>query len=253
MRKWRLLLLLGLALAVSGGLAGCIEGGVTFADSRVELAIRAAIDKPAGDIRPSDLEDLTSLSAERRGITDLGGLQYCTNLTTLDLSDNEIADISPLLSLSKLRTVTLNGNPLSADSLDVHVPGLRGRGVLVSLGTDPGGNAIYERDLDRLNQFIALEPDAAVVYFIRARFYARAEEWENAAADCKTALEIGAVTEVCQEYYECGVAYEAVGWIDEAIAAFEKCLSIARHEGEEEAVVERCKEGARLRIAELTR
>ncbi len=252
MRRWRLILLLGLTLAVSSGLAGCIERGVTFADSRLELAIRAAIDKPAGAIRPSDLEDLTSLRAEMRGITDLGGLQYCTNLTTLALSDNEIADISPLVSLTKLRTVMLNGNPLSADSLEAHVPRLQGRGVLVSLVTSPGGNFIYDRELERFNQFLAHEPDSTLFYFMRARFYARREEWENAAADCTTALEIGPDPEVCSDYYECGLAYEALGRIDEAIAAFEKSLSLVRDEGAPEGLLESCEE-ARVRIVELTR
>ena len=88
-------LLLSLALALILSLSAC--GGpehveeedeeevleITFPDSNLEAAIRAAIGKPEGSILPSDLEGLTSLDASERGITDLTGLEYCTNLTEL--------------------------------------------------------------------------------------------------------------------------------------------------------------------------
>ncbi len=122
-------------MAVSNGLTACGVRGVTFADSRLELARRTAIDKPDGAILQSDLEELVSLDARRRGITDLTGLEYCANLSRLVLSDNGIRDISPLVSLSKLNVVMLNGNPLSTESLTTHVPQLEEMGVLVSLST----------------------------------------------------------------------------------------------------------------------
>jgi hypothetical protein len=57
-----MVLLLALALALSSGAASC-GARVTFADSRLELAIRDAIDKPDGPILQSDLEGLAFLDA----------------------------------------------------------------------------------------------------------------------------------------------------------------------------------------------
>ncbi len=55
------------------------ETPVTFPDANLEAAIREAIDKPEGLIFTSDLDELTSLKT--KGITDLTGLEYCSNLT----------------------------------------------------------------------------------------------------------------------------------------------------------------------------
>jgi len=61
---------------------------VNFADPALEAVIRSAIGKPTGDIRDTDLIGLTSLDAASRGIADLEGMQYCTDLTWLYLYDN---------------------------------------------------------------------------------------------------------------------------------------------------------------------
>jgi internalin A len=86
---------------------------VTFPDPGLEEAIRAAIDKPSGDIFESDLIGLTQLHADGYSITNLAGLEHCTGLTSLDLTWNEISDISPLASLSALTELTLDGNQVS--------------------------------------------------------------------------------------------------------------------------------------------
>ncbi len=52
-------------------------------DLNLEAAIREAIGKSEGSIFASDLEGLTTLDASKRGITDLAGLERCTNLTVL--------------------------------------------------------------------------------------------------------------------------------------------------------------------------
>jgi Leucine-rich repeat (LRR) protein len=87
---------------------------VTFPDPNLEAAIRAAIDKPTGDIYPSDLEALTALNASGKGIADLTGLEYCTNLLNLDLGGNlYISDISVLGDLTNLQTLDLHANQIS--------------------------------------------------------------------------------------------------------------------------------------------
>jgi len=81
------------------------ETPVTFPDTNLEAAIREAIDKPEGLIFTSDLNGLTSLKT--KGITDLTGLEYCSNLTELVLDYSQISDLSPLASLTNLTALDL--------------------------------------------------------------------------------------------------------------------------------------------------
>ena len=107
---------------------------VTFADPNLEAAIREAIDIPERPIYPSDLKGLTSFSASERNISDLTGLEHCTNLTELWLNGNQISDISPLVQnegLGEADAIYLWGNPLSWDSVNLYIPELKGRGVTV--------------------------------------------------------------------------------------------------------------------------
>ncbi len=69
---------------------------VAFPDENLEAAIREAIDKPEGLIFTSDLDGLTSLKT--KGITDLTGLEYCSNLyySPLKYRSNSIFVISKL-------------------------------------------------------------------------------------------------------------------------------------------------------------
>ena len=86
---------------------------VIFPDANLEAAIRGAINKPTGDIYYSDVETLTRLYVQSKGISDLSGLEYCTNLTHLDLGDNRITSITALSGLTRLRYVLLGLNPIA--------------------------------------------------------------------------------------------------------------------------------------------
>jgi internalin A len=106
-----------LVLAVC--LSGCGSGGpleprrassLGFADEALEAAVREAVGKPTGNLLPSDVEALRWLSATRRGITDLAGIENLPGLKSLLLSDNSIADIGPLSKLTSLELLYLNGN-----------------------------------------------------------------------------------------------------------------------------------------------
>ena len=108
MKRVCLIILLALVFSISA----CTEGGI-FPDPNLDALVRKAIDKPEGAILPSELEGLTSLEASERGITDLNGLEYCTNLTDLNLWDNRIRDISPLASLTNLTHLIVGHNQIS--------------------------------------------------------------------------------------------------------------------------------------------
>ena len=86
---------------------------VTFPDPNLEAAIREEIEKPSGDILVSDLLTLIELNGQARGIYDLSGLEYCSNLRWLYLDENELSDISPLQYLSELFHVNITHNQLS--------------------------------------------------------------------------------------------------------------------------------------------
>ena len=86
------------------------KGIVTFPDPKLKAAILAALGRSSGDITLADAQSITYLAASNQGITDLTGLHYCTNLTNLYLSFNQIGDISELASLTKLLELNLGWN-----------------------------------------------------------------------------------------------------------------------------------------------
>ena len=134
----------------------CDDFVVIFPDPGLLAAIRDEINKPSGEIFYSDLKFLTDLYAGYRNITNIAGLEYCTNLKRLDiwvnsivdinplaglvnlislsLSDNQISDISPLVAnpgIDNQDGVILFRNPLNEASCAVLIPTLEGRGVHV--------------------------------------------------------------------------------------------------------------------------
>jgi len=125
MGKWLkvvALLALGLVLFTALVEGGCGRGPkevVTFPDPNLERAIREAIDKDEGPILASDLKALKSLGFSGinylgiAAITDLSGLEHCTNLTDLSLTESQISDISPLTRLTKLEYLNLSSNQIS--------------------------------------------------------------------------------------------------------------------------------------------
>ncbi|WP_339147934.1 MULTISPECIES: leucine-rich repeat domain-containing protein [unclassified Sutcliffiella] len=62
------------------------------------------------EIYQSDMERLESLYASWMGIKKLNGLEYAINLFDLDISGNEIKDLSPLKGLEFLHFLTLSDN-----------------------------------------------------------------------------------------------------------------------------------------------
>jgi len=90
---------------------------VDIPDAELAAAMRTAIGT-SGDICREDLAALTRLSAYTPSgthISDLTGLHYCTNLTSLDLGNNNntLADISELSGLTKLETLYLYTNNIT--------------------------------------------------------------------------------------------------------------------------------------------
>ena len=101
----------------------------TIPDAKLRAAIAKALGKASGaTITKGDMETLTgNLSLGGRGIRDLTGLEFASNLTYLGLSDNDISDISTLRGLTNLRSLGLSDNDIS------DISALRGLTNLIEL------------------------------------------------------------------------------------------------------------------------
>ena len=85
---------------------------VEFADSNLEDAVRQALDRLQGSLTPEDVASLIRISASGKTIQSLAGLEHFTVLQKLDLTDNEIADITPLATLTEVDSLALQDNQI---------------------------------------------------------------------------------------------------------------------------------------------
>ena len=85
----------------------------------------------------SGLTNLISLTLNNNSISDISFLSGLTRLERLYLYDNSISDISPLVANTGLGAgdvVDVRNNPLSATSINTHIPTLRDRGIDLRFG-----------------------------------------------------------------------------------------------------------------------
>ena len=89
-------------------------GQVHIPDSNLRAAIAEELGKsPDAPITLEEMKGLRRLEAENRGIRDLTGIQYATNLNELLIRNNQISDLSPTAGLIELRRLRLDSNPVS--------------------------------------------------------------------------------------------------------------------------------------------
>jgi hypothetical protein len=106
--------------------------GVPFADPRLEAAVRQALAFPDGPIPFETLAGLARLNAAGRGIRALSGIEHATGLEFLDLSYNNIEDLTDLQDvLGAGDALLLFGNPLAPTALCTTVPAMEERGIRV--------------------------------------------------------------------------------------------------------------------------
>lgn len=87
------------------------DGEISFADLRLEECVANALAASAeGEISYEALLALESLDCSGLGITSVSGIEYFAGLRLIDLSDNSITDVTPLLALPKLERLNLSGN-----------------------------------------------------------------------------------------------------------------------------------------------
>ena len=97
---------------------------VTFADPVLEQKIRAAMGKPDGEITAGEAAMVTSLNISNQWqpqipqevmVTGLQGMEAFLSLRDLDAGFNSIGDLSPLSTLTELRSLNFGGNNLIRD------------------------------------------------------------------------------------------------------------------------------------------
>ena len=85
---------------------------VAIPDPNLRSALREALSLPNDQpITEGRIGSLTRLSADRRGIEDLTGLEYATNLRVLQLGANDIHSLEPLKLLVRLDVLYIYRNP----------------------------------------------------------------------------------------------------------------------------------------------
>lgn len=85
-------------------------GEINFVDNNFEEVIREHLNKPTGAVLNTDLESITNIYARNRNISNIYGIEFCTNLDTLDIGENYISDIIPLFYLRKIKNLKLDNN-----------------------------------------------------------------------------------------------------------------------------------------------
>jgi hypothetical protein len=108
---------------------------VYVVDTNLEAAVRNDLPVKHGPdpvLYDVEMEGLVTLDASGQSIAELQGLEYATRLNYVNLADNVISNINPLLiNMVSGSTVVLSNNPLSSLAITNQIPVLQGMGVLV--------------------------------------------------------------------------------------------------------------------------
>ena len=108
---------------------------VDIPDPNLRAAIETILGKASdATITMSDMVNLTYFGPLSANISNLAGLEFATNLIELNLENNSISDLSPLVAnpgLGAGDTIYIRRNPLSNLSITTHIPILQSRGVTV--------------------------------------------------------------------------------------------------------------------------
>ncbi len=86
---------------------------IVFKDKNLEKGIREKIGKASGEIKNTDVRNITELKVPGVGIESLDGIENLQGLTKLDISGNKIATLSPIKSLIKLTELSASSNKIT--------------------------------------------------------------------------------------------------------------------------------------------
>lgn len=92
---------------------------VSFVDENLEAVIRETLDIATDDIMKSDVLGIRALIANGKQIKELTGIEELSNISDLQLTDNEIVDPSPLYSLTNIKSLHVTNNLISYDDFNM--------------------------------------------------------------------------------------------------------------------------------------
>ncbi len=97
---------------------------INFPDPNFEALIREVLEIPESEITNQDLWTIINLNGIGRNISNISGIEYCSGLRILKLRENYIINIEPLAELVSLNYVDLQNNRISDIKPLVDNPGL---------------------------------------------------------------------------------------------------------------------------------
>ena len=86
-----------------------------FPDKNLDAAVRQYVFEKRNNDKPltvQDVENISTIVAKGKKITNLAGLDKCRSLALLDLADNQIADLAPLKDLANIQSLNLAKNKI---------------------------------------------------------------------------------------------------------------------------------------------
>jgi hypothetical protein len=86
---------------------------VAVADSNLEALLRFYLEKPDSALHRIDLLAFCDINASGHDIANLSGLEYCRRLQSLNLWNNSVHDLSPVVDLPNLLDLRIGYNGLS--------------------------------------------------------------------------------------------------------------------------------------------
>src|SRR6187402_1061655 len=107
----------GVAQGGAGGESGLPPldcNPIVFANANLEEAVRDKINKPTGDLTPADVAELTLLDASGVGVSDLAGIECLSALQGASFgmggATSSFSNLAPLVYLTELTTLDLSNN-----------------------------------------------------------------------------------------------------------------------------------------------
>ena len=125
-------------------------GEIHFMDTNFETSIREHLNKPTGAILNTELESITNFQAQNRNISNIYGIEFCTNLETLDIGENQIKDLIPILYLREIKKLRLDNNDINDISSLRHFYSI----IDLDLGNNKIADISYLSNLSELQSLI---------------------------------------------------------------------------------------------------
>jgi hypothetical protein len=89
------------------------QQNVSIPDANLSQLIRTNLNKPSGALNNVDMLKLTSLSAANTSISNLSGLEFATNLSSLSLETALVTSLTPIQGLTRLSYLTVSSSPVA--------------------------------------------------------------------------------------------------------------------------------------------